>query len=158
MELQDGHIRRARELGLIFSMSPTYEYIWGGPNKLYNERLGDNYKVTNPFKEIISQGVVVCGGSDCDVTPADAILGIHSAVNHPVKEHRVDVYDAIKMYTFNGAYGIFEEDKKGTLEIGKLADIVILDKDIFNVDKEKIKDIRVNTTIKDGKVIFKKLK
>ena len=154
----DDHIRRARELGLIFSMSPTYEYIWGGPNKLYNERLGDNYKVTNPFKEIISQGVVVCGGSDCDVTPADEILGIHSAVNHPVKEHRVDVYDAIKMYTFNGAYGIFEEDKKGTLEIGKLADIVILDKDIFNVDKEKIKDIRVNTTIKDGKVIFKKLK
>lgn len=153
-----GHIKRAKELGLIFSMSPTYEYIWGGPKKMYWERLGQNYQLTNPFQEIISEEVVVCGGSDCDVTPADPLLGIHAAVNHPVEKHRIDVYDAIKMFTINGAYAIFQEGKKGTLEVGKLADIAILDCDILSASKDKIKDIKVNTTIKGGEIIYNKLK
>jgi len=152
------HIRRAKELGLVFSMSPTYEYIWGGPGKLYWERLGGKYQLTNPFHEIMSEGVVVCGGSDCDVTPADPLLGIYAAVNHPVEMHRVDVYDAIKMFTCNGAYGIFEENRKGSLEQGKLADIAILDKNILKVKKEKIKDIKVNYTLKGGNIIFDRLK
>ncbi len=152
------HIRRAKELELIFSVSPTYEYIWGGPEKLYWERLGEKYRLTNPFREIMNEGVVVCGGSDCDVTPADPLLGIHSAVNHPVETHRTDTYDAIKMFTCNGAYGISEENRKGYLEAGKLADIVILDKDILKVKKEKIKDVKVNYTIKSGNILFDRLK
>ncbi|MEL7654374.1 MAG: amidohydrolase, partial [Bacillota bacterium] len=151
-------IKRAKELGLVFSMSPTYEYIWGGSEKMNRERLGEKYQLTNPFREIINEGVVVCGGSDCDVTPADPLLGIYSAVNHPVESHRVEVYDAIKMFTCNGAYGIFEEGKKGSLEVGKLADIVILDKDILKVKKEKIKDIKVNYTIKSGSIIYNRVK
>lgn len=151
------HIRRAKKLGLIFSMSPTYEYVWGGPYKLYHERLGENYKRTNPFDQIIREGVLICGGSDCDVTPADPLLGIHAAVNHPVEVHRVPVYEAIKMFTCNGAYSIFEEDKKGTLEVGKLADIVILDSDILSVAKEKIKDIKVMATIKSGRILYNKI-
>lgn len=150
------HVKRAKALGLVFSMSPTYEYIWGGPSRLYWKRLGNNYQLTNPFNEIIRAGVVVCGGSDCDVTPADPLLGIHSAVNHPLEKHRVDVYDAIRMFTYNGAYAIFEEDLKGTLEIGKLADLVILDSDVLSVSKERIKEIKVNTTIKNGEIIFSK--
>ena len=125
-------------MGDLFHV-PTYEYVWGGPYKLYHERLGENYKRTNPFDQIIREGVLICGGSDCDVTPADPLLGIHAAVNHPVEVHRVPVYEAIKMFTCNGAYSIFEEDKKGTLEVGKLADIVILDSDILSVAKEKSK-------------------
>ncbi|GAB1476431.1 amidohydrolase [Bacillota bacterium] len=152
------HIRRAKKLGLIFSMNPTYEYIWGGPNKLYHERLGENFKRTNPFSRIIAEGVIICGGSDCDVTPADPLLGIYSAVNHPVESHRISVYEAIKMYTANGAYGIFEEGKKGTLEVGKLADVAILDRDIMDTDKEKIKDIKVMTTIKSGRILYNKLR
>ena len=84
---------------------------------MYHERLGENYKRTNPFNQIIREGVVICGGSDCDVTPANPLLGIHSAVNHPVESHRISVYEAIKMFTCNGAYSIFEEENKGTLEI-----------------------------------------
>ena len=154
----EGHIRRAKELGLVFSMSPTYEFIWGGPDKLYGERLGEKYQLTNPFQEILKEGVVICGGSDCDVTPANPLLGIHSAVNHPVKHHQVEVYDAIKMFTSSGAYGIFEEARKGTLEVGKLADIVILDKDLLKVKKDKIKDVKVNCTIKSGSMIYNRLK
>ncbi|MBR0599218.1 amidohydrolase [Sinanaerobacter chloroacetimidivorans] len=149
-----GHLRRAKELGLVFSMSPAYEYIWGGPDKLYKDRLGEHYQRTNPFREIIDEGVVVCGGSDCDVTPADPMLGIHAAVNHPVEKHRVELYEAIRMFTVNGAYAIFEEDKKGTLEIGKQADLVILDQDIFKTEREKIKDIGVKATIKRGELLW----
>lgn len=157
VELPTGsHIKRAKELGLVFSMSPTYESIWGGPGKLYQERLGEKYQLTNPFREIMSEGVVVCGGSDCDVTPADPILGICSAVNHPVEKHRVDMFSAIKMFTCNGAYGIFEENRKGSLEAGKQADIVILDRDIMKIEKESIKDIRVNYTIKSGNILFER--
>ncbi len=159
VELPTGkHIKRAKELGLVFSMSPTYEAIWGGPNKLYWERLGEKYQLTNPFREIMDEGVVVCGGSDCDVTPPDPLLGIDSAVNHPVSKHSVDIYSAIRMFTYNGAYGIFEEHRKGSLETGKLADIIILDRDILKVDKEKIKDIKVNCTIKSGKILFDRMK
>ena len=151
------HINRAKNLDLIFSMSPTYETIWGGPKKLYAKRLGDNYKITNPFREIMEAGVIVCGGSDCDVTPGDPLLGIYSAVNHPVEEHRVDIYDAIKMFTINGAYAIFEEKYKGTLEIGKIGDIVILDRSILETPKNKLNGITVKATIKNGQIILNKL-
>ena len=159
VELPNGsQIKRAKKLGLIFSMTPTYEYLWGGPDKLNGNRLGEHYKDTSPLHEIISEGVIICGGSDCDVTQADPILGIYSAVNHPVEKHRINVYEAIKMFTVNGAYAIFEEDKKGTLETEKLADIVILDQDILHIGKNKIKDIQVVTTIKSGEIIFNLLK
>ncbi len=96
-------------------MQPTYEKYWGGPDKMYAQRLGDRYACTNPFKKIIQGGVVICGGSDSNVTDSNPLIGIHSAVNHPVEEHRVDIYEALKMYTYNGAYSIFEENDKGGL-------------------------------------------
>ncbi len=152
------HIKRAKDLGLIFSMSPSYEYIWGGPDKMNYDRLGEKYQLTNPFYEIVKEGVVVCGGSDCDVTPADPLLGIHAAVNHPVEAHRIDLYQAIKLFTCNGAYGIFEETRKGTLEKGKTADIVVLDQDIFKVKADEIKDIKVKCTMKGGSILFNRSK
>ncbi|MFA5577746.1 MAG: amidohydrolase [Tissierellaceae bacterium] len=151
-------ITRAKKLGIVFSMRPSYETYWGGPDKMYAQRLGDNYIRTNPFKSIVEAGVTICGGSDSNVTEPSPLLGIHSAVNHPVEKHRVDIYEAIKMYTYNGAYAIFQENIKGTLTAGKLADLVILDRDILSVAQNKIKDIRVNATIKSGEILFSNLK
>lgn len=148
-------IKRAKDLGIIFSMQPTYEQYWGGPDKLYSKRLGDKYKLTNPFREIIDEGVLICGGSDSNVTDPNPILGIHSAINHPVKKHRVNLYEALKMFTINGAYAIFEEDIKGSLEVGKLADLVMLDSDILATDEDKIKDINVCLTMKSGDILYK---
>ncbi|SCZ80049.1 amidohydrolase [Acidaminobacter hydrogenoformans] len=147
-------IKRAKNLGIIFSMSPSYESIWGGQGKMYEARLGQRCLITNPFREITDQEVLICGGSDCDVTPADPIQGIHAAVNHPVKRHRLNVYEAIKLFTTNAAFAIFEESRKGTIEIGKLADLVILSQDIIRCSEAQIKDIRVRNTIKKGRVVF----
>lgn len=155
--VNEKQIRRAKDLGIVFSMQPTYEMYWGGQGKMYEQRLGDKYTRTNPFKEIIEKGVIICGGSDCDITEPRPLLGIHAALNHPVKEHRVDVYEALKMFTCNGAYGIFEENEKGTLKAGKLADVVILDKDILSVPTDQIEKIKVCVTIKSGEILFNNL-
>lgn len=152
--VRETQIKRARDLGIIFSMQPTYETYWGGLGKMYEQRLGNKYVHTNPFKKIIENDVIICGGSDSDITEPKPLLGIYSAVNHPVKEHRVDIYDALKMFTCNGAYGIFEENEKGTLMVGKLADIVILDQDILSVSLEQIDKIKVCATIKSGEILF----
>lgn len=150
-------IKRAKDLNIILSMQPTYETYWGGKGKMYEQRLGKNYMRTNPFKEITGNGVIICGGSDSDVTEPKLLLGIHSAVNHPVSEHSVDLYEALEMFTCNGAYGIFEENIKGTLEVGKLADIVILDRDILSAPLNQIEKIKVCVTIKSGEILFNNL-
>ncbi|QIB68930.1 amidohydrolase [Aminipila butyrica] len=152
--VNNSQILRARELGLVFSMQPTYEHLWGGKGKMYEVRIGEHYKEANPFREILDSGVVICGSSESDVTPIGPTLGIHSAVNHSVKEHRVERMEAIRMFTINGAFAVFEEKTKGSLEVGKVADIVILNKDIMNVPQEKIKDVAVETTIKSGCILY----
>ncbi|WP_313345810.1 amidohydrolase [Sedimentibacter sp.] len=155
--VNEKQIARAKELGIVFSMQPTYEIYWGGRGKMYEQRLGDKYVRTNPFKKITDNEVVICGGSDSDITEPRPLLGVYSAVNHPVKEHRIDINEALKMFTFNGAYAIFEENEKGSLKKGKLADIVILDQDILSVPLNQIDKIKVCTTIKSGEILYNNL-
>ena len=62
------------------------------------------------------------------------------------------------MYTINAAYAIFEEEKKGTLKSGKIADIIILDRDISKINKENIDSVKVQCTIKSGKILYNKIK
>lgn len=147
-------IERAHNMGILFSMQPTYEFLWGGKGNMYEQHLGEYYKNTNALKQITEKGVIICGGSDSDVTEPNPLLGIHSAVNHPVKSHRLNVFEAIKLFTYNGAFGIFQEHEKGSLEVGKIADIVILNKDILSHNPERIKNIKVSTTIKSGEILY----
>lgn len=148
-------IDRAKKLNIILSMQPTYETFWGGQNKLYDLRLGrDRSQKTNPFRKIMDKEIIIAGGSDSDVTPMNPILGIHSSVNHPIKNSSISVMEAIKMFTINGAKAVFEEHIKGTIEKNKYADFVILDKNPLKVEKSKIKDIEVQGTIKKGNLLF----
>jgi predicted amidohydrolase YtcJ len=147
-------VKRARDMGLVFSMQPTYEYYWGGAGKMYEQRIGNKYERTNRFREILDSGICVCGGSDSDVTEPKPMLGVHAAVNHPVEAHRVTVEEALKMFTCNGAYAIFAEDKKGSLSIGKIADIVILDRDVLMTPSKELKNVNVSTTIKSGEILY----
>lgn len=150
--------KKAYELGIIFSMQPAFEYFYGGAYSMYSRRLGPGYRYTNQLRQIIDDGITICGGSDSDLTPIDPLLGIHAAVNHPVPDSRVTVEEAVKMFTINAAYSVHEENEKGSIDIGKVADLVILEKDIYKINPKAIVIVPVIGTVKNGEFLYKNFK
>lgn len=124
---------------------------------MYQIRTGkERERRAYPNKTFLDYGIVVAGGSDSNVTPMDALLGIHAAVNHPYPEHRVSVEQALRMFTIDGAYAAHEEMKKGSLAPGKLGDVVVLSKNPYETELDEIKDIEVVSTIKEGNILYQK--
>jgi len=97
---------------------------------------------------------LVAGGSDSPVTPLRPLLGVHSAVNHSNPAERVDVLTALRLFTENAARIGFEENDKGTLTPGKLADLVVLGENPLRVSADELKDIPVEMTVVGGEVVF----
>ena len=98
-------LKRAIEMGVIFSMQPAFDYYSGGPEGRYAKRVGpERARLTNPFQEIIHAGGMIAGGSDAPVNPIDPIFGIHCMVNHHYTEQRTSSLDGLKAFTFNPAY------------------------------------------------------
>ncbi|PEZ01080.1 hypothetical protein CN326_21905 [Bacillus sp. AFS018417] len=114
-----------------------------------------------PLRDYIDAGIIAAAASDSPVIMPNPLLGIHVAVNRLSSSgqevganQRVSILEAIKLFTWNGAYASFEEAVKGSIEVGKLADLVVLDKPILNVPHEQIKDIQVELTMLDGEIVF----
>lgn len=153
----DRDIERAAENGIVISTQPSFSYLRGGEGSVYQIRVGrERERKAYPLRKFVEHGIVVAGGSDSNVTPMDALLGIHSAVNHPYKEHRVSIYQALRMFTIDAAYSAFEEKKKGSIEPGKMGDLAILSENPYQVSPEKIKDIEIEMTVKEGEVVYRK--
>lgn len=117
----------------------------------------------SPMKTAIEKGLKPTNHTDFNVAPIDQMMVVWTAVNRMSRngeiigeDERVTPYQALQAITVNAAYQYFEESKKGTLEKGKLADLVILDNNPLKIDQKKIKDIKVLETIKEGQTIFKK--
>lgn len=117
------------------------------------------------WKTMLNKGLVCCGGSDSPVESFNILQNIQYAVTRDALDEKTDgwhpdekltVEEAVRLFTIWNAYGAFEENEKGSLEIGKAADLTILDKDIFEVDPHDIASIKVVATIVDGKTIYKK--
>ncbi len=154
----ENQILRAKELNLVLAMHPTYELYFRGKDDMYDKRIGyERTRLTNPLKSIIDKNITVAGCSDSDVLPIDTMLGVYAATNHINENSRISTYEALKMYTINGAYGIFQENIKGTLEKDKLADIVVLSSDPIITKKEYLKDIKILLTMKSGKILYNSL-
>ncbi len=151
-------IKRAARLGVVLAMQPTFIPSCEGPNlDYYRAILGEErLKRANAFRSILDEEIIVSGGSDTPVTRMNPLLGIHYCVNHPLIEQRIDIYEAIEMFTINGAKTGFEEDIKGSIEPGKLADFVVLSDDPYRIPKDKIKDINVEMTIVGGKTVYQR--
>lgn len=149
-------IKRAVELGLVLSMRSNYDYLWGGDDGMYMGNIGNQWEGCNPIGEVIKQGGIVSGGSEYSVTPLSPMISIQSCVLHHKDSQRISVYEAIKTYTVNGAYANFAEDRIGRIKEGLAADLVILQENPMEVPAEQIKDISVETTIKNGKVAYSK--
>ena len=106
---------------------------------------------TDDFKKIFGADIPVAFGSDASITDFNPLFGIFAAVNG---RGAITVEQAVRAYTVGSAFAEIQEKKKGTLEVGKLADIVILSEDIFSIDRAKIRGVRVEKTIMDGRVVF----
>jgi len=151
----DEQIRRAADLGLVIGMQPAFEYFWGGPNGMYASRLGDDWRRTNRLAEILDAGIVIAGGSDTNVTPANPLLGIHAAVNHPNPEQRISIEAALRMMTLDAAYGCLTDHLFGSISPGKNANFAVLDRDITSTPRAEIKDIRVRSTWHRGRCVWR---
>jgi len=145
-------IERMRHLGLVASVQPHFVVsdFWT-VDRVGKERARWAY----PFKTLIDAGLVVASGSDCPVEKINPLLGVWAAVaRKDLAEESLTVEEALKTYTLNAAYASFDENKKGTIEVGKLADFTILSDDPFNIQPDKIKEVTVEMTVVDGKIVY----
>ena len=153
--LTDDVLNDMAKYNIIASCQPPFinsEFKWL-PRRLGEKRC----KYTYPMKSIIDKGIKLACGSDCPIEDPNPILGLHALVtrNGFIPEQCITIEDAIKSYTINAAYAAFEEDIKGSIEVGKLADFVIIDRNPLEIPKNEIKEIQVVETIIRGKTVYK---
>jgi predicted amidohydrolase YtcJ/beta-lactamase class A len=157
-------IARFARLGVIASAQP-YHAIDDG--RWAEKRIGPvRIKTTYPFRSFLDANVTLVFGSDWTVAPLSPVLGIYAAVTRAtldgknprgwVPEQKVTVEEAVRAYTSSCAYAEFAEAVKGTLEIGKLADVVVLSRDIFRIDPAEIEKTGVVYTVVGGRVVYEK--
>ncbi|MCH8286400.1 amidohydrolase [candidate division KSB1 bacterium] len=155
---------RFAKLGVIASVQP-YHAIDDG--RFIEKRIGyERSKTTYPFRQFLDNGVTMTFGSDWTVAPLDPIKGIDAAVTRRTTdgknpegwfpEQKITVEEAIRAYTITNAYAVFEEDIKGSITEGKLADMVVLSQDILSIPVNNIVDTEVLYTIVNGKIVFEK--
>ena len=155
-------LRRCGELGIVWNFQPPLTAALGKWHTL--EAWGPRSRYGFPVKSALEHGMVVSGGSDWPVTDFNPLIGIDDLVTRRLDppedgdvlapEEAVSVLDAIRIYTYNGAYTVFEEKIKGSLEVGKLADIVVLSEDILSVPVDRIRELRAVLTVLDGQVVY----
>jgi predicted amidohydrolase YtcJ len=151
--IRDEQIERARRLGVALGIQPPFNHYW--PHTTYYSSLGEERAwKADPVRSLVRPGLLIAGGSDSTVTPLGPLIGVHAAVNHSNPAERVGVREALALYTINAARIGFEEQDKGSLEVGKLGDIVVLSEDPSEVEPGKIKDIPIEITIVGGQVAF----
>jgi predicted amidohydrolase YtcJ len=151
---------------IVAAMQP-YHCIDDGrwaEKRIGHERTAGTYA----FRSLLDSGAVLAFGSDWTVAPLDPLQGIYAAVTrrtldgkHPsgwIPDQKISVDEAVRAFTVGSAYGEFAEAVKGTIAVGKLADIVVLSQNIFSIDPVDIAKTHVVTTIMDGRVVYEKNK
>jgi predicted amidohydrolase YtcJ len=160
--LRQQDISRFGSQKVIASMQPFHiiddgRWAW---KRLDEKRL----KGTYAFRSILDSGGVLALGSDSPVAPLNPIWGVYAAVtrrtlddknpNGWIPEQKITVEEAIRGYTRGSAFAEFQDGVKGTIAPGKLADLVLLSQDLFTIDPNKIRDVRVLMTVVDGVIVF----
>jgi len=164
--VSDEDVQRFRELEIIPSVQPEHLGLmptWDGEEYRYvlgEERAGQTWR----FKTLLDTAGVIALGSDCPVVDNNPFFAIHRGVTRlhdddlPLggwnPKEKLTVAELIKGYTCGSAYGVSREEELGTLEEGKLADIEIIDRNLFEVSPESIREAKVDMTIMDGKIIY----
>ena len=160
--IDDDLLKRMKKLPLVLDIQPIFlctDLHW------IEDRIGkERLKGSFALKTMEKAGLIQTGGSDCPVETYEPLKGIYAAVTrqdmegYPTEgflpEERLSVYEALCMYTKNVPYATGQESVLGTLEIGKFADLTVLEKNLFKIDKKEIKDIKVEQTYVAGNCVF----
>ncbi|WP_152657579.1 amidohydrolase [Oceanobacillus sp. CFH 90083] len=157
--VRNDQLDKMAELSMIPSIFIAHTYYWGD---VHLKNLGEERgRRISPARSAYDRGLCVNFHQDPPIVKPDMLHTIWCAANRQTRngirigpEECVSVYEALKAVTINAAYQYFEEDHKGSLEEGKAADLVILDRNPLKVDKMDIRDIQVLETIKDGETIY----
>jgi len=147
---------------VIASMQP-YHAIDDG--RWAEKRIGpQRAQTTYAFRSLIDAGATVAFGTDWTVAPLNPMLSVYAAVTRRtldgqrpagwIPEQKISVAEAVRAYTFGSAYAEFQENEKGTIARGELADLVILSRDIFEIDPNEIDKVKVVMTLMDGRVVY----
>ena len=151
--------RRVIEQGIVPAMQPAF--FWEFGDGYINNYGRDRADVMFPAKSIIEAGGIVAGSSDSPVTDYRPLFGIEQAMTRATMngdvcgpEERVDLDTAIRMHTINGAHAEFAEDRKGSIEVGKYADLAVLSEDIRQVAVTELRDLPISMTLVEGRVCY----
>ncbi|HJX90534.1 MAG TPA: amidohydrolase [Pyrinomonadaceae bacterium] len=147
---------------VIASMQP-YHAIDDG--RWAEKRIGkERAKTTYAFRSLLDSGATLAFGTDWTVAPLNPVLTVYAAVTRRtldgknskgwIPEQKISVEEAVRAYTVGSAYAEFQETVKGNISAGKLADLVILSRDIFKIDPKEIENVKVNFTVVDGRVVY----
>ncbi len=160
---------RFKKLNVIAEVNP---YHLSDDMRWMEERIGhERCKTAYAFKSLLENGAVLSFGSDWPGTSAAEYKVhpnylLHAAVNRTTINHtpeegwfpeqKISMHEALKAYTINNAYAAFEQDIRGSIKEGKLADITICDRNLLEIDPEDILNFQVDMTIVDGNIVFER--
>lgn len=149
----DDQVKRAVKSGILLAVQPGFSWFDEKYQKGYRQFLSEKvFEMQVPLKKIASLGGMLLGGSDSPVQHFNPFLQIQGMVSFPLEDQRLSVYQALRTYTHNAAYATFEENERGTLKPGKIADFAVLDKNPFEIGPEEIQTVKVINTYMNGQV------
>ena len=156
-------LNRIAKAGIVVISNPGF---FNENAEAYVQYYGERVNYMFPLKSYREKGIITALGSDAPVIEANPMIGLYSAIERADKRsgvvagenQKIEMMDAIRMYTYNGAYASCEENIKGSIELGKLADLVILTENILLTPVDKIKNIKVDMTIIDGEIVFERIR
>ena len=159
--VRDDLVRRIKDLEILPTIFGPYVYYHG--DKILPAFGNKRSEWMFASRSFLDHGVKVSAHSDHPCAPLPPLMGIQGLTTRKTKSgkdfgisQKITVLEALKLYTINAAYHSFDENNLGSIEVGKLADMVVLGEDILSIDPEKIIDIPIEMTIVEGKIVFKK--
>lgn len=156
--VSDKDIDRFKKLGIISSVQPAHLFF---DAKVASENLV-HPETTHVFRKLVDRGNIICFGTDFPVVPENPFENIYYAMTRKAKGFEngfntgmcLDLDTCLKAYTINNAYASFEENIKGSIREGKQADLIVVDRDLFQVSADEIKNAVVETTFINGKIVY----
>lgn len=150
--LSPENLKKCAELGIGITLQPGFLVSPLEPASYTKKILGSRIRINSPLRDIIDAGIHVSGGSDAPVTSPDPIEGLYGACNHPYdKRQSLTIQEALKMFTYEVAWGSFDEQERGSLEKGKVADLTLLNKNPLQMDPKDLRALKVERLFLAGK-------